>query len=181
MGAPHAARVIYPPLPPPPTHKRMKGFFVRITGICRKVHLPHPGNHTDKHLLHWFILTLCVLLCLIVLVFCGVTGSIDSWLHSLLVQLPFYPEAQDGICTVNPATVFLCSIPITLYGAAVLVHEDSLAARSLLCLLAGMVLALPCIICLLWGTLLGGAIPLCSIGLLWVFSACIPYFRATAS
>lgn len=159
----------------------MKGFFVHILSIRHKVHLPHPGNHTDKHLLHWFILTLCVLLSLIILVFCGLTGSMDSWLHSLLLQLPFYPEAQNGIYTANPATVFLCSIPITLYGAAVLVHEDSLAARSLLCLLASLVVALPGVICLLWGTLLGVAIPLCSIVLLWVYSACIPYFRSTAS
>ncbi len=159
----------------------MKGFFARIISIRHNVLLPHPNNHTDKHLLHWFILTLCVLLSLIIPVLCGFTGSLDAWLHSQLMQLPFYPDTQNGIHTVNPATVFLCSLPITLYGAAVLVHEDSLAARSLLCLLAGLVLALPCVICILWGILLGGAIPLCSIALLWAYSVCIPYFRSTAS
>lgn len=159
----------------------MKGFLVRIISIRSRVHLPHPGNHTDKHLLHWFILTLGVLLSLIVLVFCGLTGSADAWLHGLLAQLPFYPESQDGLYTINPATIFLGSIPITLYGAAILVHEDSLAARSLLCLAAALVLALPGIICLLWGILLSCTIPLCSIALLWVYSTCIPYFHPAAS
>lgn len=151
--------------PPPPTHR------------------PHHLNHGDMLWLRWGILSVSVLFCIAALVASGCMGSINQWHTAMLQGAPFYLSeagAQAG-SLLSPAMGFACCIPLTLYWAAVLMHQKNLWHRTQLSALAMVALALPGMLSVLWDTVVHTSPLLCCILLTWMLTTCIPFFSKQGS
>ena len=143
----------------------------------------HTLNTADLLWLRWAVLSLSVLFCMAALMASGCTGGMNDWHTALLQGAPFHLSATgaEAACLLSPAASFACCIPLTLYWAAVMMHQKKLRHRTELTAMLLVALALPGILCVLWDSVLPTIPLLCCVLITWFLVICIPFFGKTNS
>ncbi len=136
-----------------------------LPSLCRSL------NRTDRHLAVWFALILGTLLPMVCLLLSGALAALDEAQLRLLAGHPFYIGAEEAqVSLLSPVGTFVLCTLLSFWLAAVLVRERRYARRSQVAFLAALALALPGLICVLWGGVLYVAAPLACILFLWCYS-----------
>lgn len=151
--------------------------------FTRTARHPHHLNRGDILWLRWVVLSVSVLFCTVALMASGCTDGMNQWHTALLQGAPFrLSEAgAEAGSILSPAVTFACCVPLTLYWAAVMMHQRNLRHRTELTALALAALALPGILCVLWDTVLHTIPLLCCLLFTWLLTACIPFFAKQGS
>ncbi len=129
-----------------------------------------PHNLADRHLAAWIALCLATLLPVVALLLGGTLSACDDAQLRLLAGHPFYIGAEEAqLSLLSPAATFLFCTLLTLWLSAVLYREHRCARRTQVAFLAALVVALPGLLCVLWGGVLYVAAPLVCVLLLWCY------------
>ncbi len=150
----------------------MKSCPLRLCHLIRRL-LPAGGqlSHTDRRLALWMTLTLAALLPVVLLLLGGGLMACDDAQLRLLAGHPFYISAEEAqVSLLSPVGTFLLCTGLTLWLAAVLLREPRYGRRTQLAFLTALTMALPGLICVLWGGVLYVAAPLACTLLLWVYT-----------
>lgn len=124
----------------------------------------------DAFLLRWAGLSMATLLPVTLLMFSGAVDALELEQIRFLGGHPFYidaVEAQESL--LPPVGMFSISVVATLYLAVVLLREPSFLWRMQVTALAAIALALPGILCVLWGGIINMAAPVISVLLVWLW------------
>lgn len=151
--------------------------------LHRMLHLicPPPGRFTvgDRFLLRWLGLSFIVLALTTLAAFCGLAEELELEQIRLLGGNPFYISAEEAqISLLGPAGTFGLCLVVTLWLSAVLLRERRMAGRLQIMLPALVALALPGLLCVLWGGVLNMALPLLCALLCWLGAEMRPLARA---
>lgn len=123
----------------------------------------------DVLLARWVSLSIGVLAALVALQACRLFMPLNEWQLRVLAGDPFYLSAADAqVSLLSPGGTFGVCVCVTLYMGAALLRMPSLAARSHLCVLAAVAVALPGFMCVLWHGVLYVAQPFVCVLLLWL-------------
>lgn len=124
----------------------------RIHYILSQAKPPQQMSKADHLFLRWVLISLSTLLLVGVLTLCGVTEQLEWEQIRYLGGNPFYIDAEEAqVSLLSPAALFgLCNI-ITFYLAIVLLRERHFSGRLRVIVPALAVLALPGMLCVLWG------------------------------
>lgn len=157
---------------------KAKAIFKRIAGYCRTTRQQHALDQGDMLWLRWVVLSISVLFCLALLMACGTLAAVDQWHTELLQGVPFHLSANGAAAgsILSPVSTFACCIPLTLYWAAVMMHQSSLRHRTELTVAALLTLAFPGLLCVLWDSVLHTSALLCCVLVTWFLVICIPFF-----
>ena len=122
-------------------------------------------NRTDHLLLHWAGLCLAVLVLVVVLTAAGCMQYLEWEQIRLLGGSPFFIGAEEAqINLLGPAGTFALCLGVTFYLALALLREHRFTGRIQVGMLATVALALPGLLCVLWGGVLNMAAPvICSL------------------
>ena len=124
---------------------------------------------SDRLLLEWAALSLCVLAAVLVLVLCGITYELGLQQVRFLAGAPFYMDALEAqVDLLGNGGIFCICIPVTLYVSHLLLREKSFLMRAQYALLALLALALPGILCVLWHGVLNMSAPCICVLLAWL-------------
>lgn len=124
----------------------------------------------EMFLLRWVGLSMATLVPVTLLIVLGVVDALELEQIRFLAGHPFYidaVEAQESLLSYGG--MFAVSTVATLYLAAVLLREKSFLWRLQIAFLSVVALALPGILCVLWGGILNMAAPVISVLLLWLW------------
>lgn len=124
----------------------------------------------EMFLLRWIGLSMAALLPVTLLMVLGVVDALELEQIRFLGGHPFYidaVEAQESMLSYGG--MFAISAVATLYLAAVLLREPRFIWRLQIAFLAVIALALPGILCVLWGGIINMAAPVISVLLLWLW------------
>ncbi len=128
-------------------------------------------NRTDLRLTAWIGLVLTTLLPLVLLQLCNGMLTLDEAQLRLLAGHPFYIGAEEAqVSLLSPVGTFVLCLLLTFWLAAVLVREHRYARRTQVAFLAALAVALPGLICVLWGGVLYVASPIVCVLLLWGYT-----------
>ncbi len=137
---------------------------------CRFLPCLRPADRADRRLAAWIALCLATLLPVVLLLLGGALSAWDDTQLRLLGGHPFYISAEEAqVSLLSPSATFLFCSLFTLWLAAVLLREHRYARRTQVAFLAALALALPGLICVLWGGVLYVAAPLACVLLLWCY------------
>lgn len=135
-------------------------------------------SRADYFWLRWGVLSVSVLAVDVALLLTGVYQMIGRQQLNLLGGHPFYMEAEALTNSLlDPVTTFSLCVLLVLVLSWLLLRLRGAAARSEICFLAALALALPGCICSLYSGVLYMAPFVCSVLLLWFLSTTIPFFR----
>ncbi len=144
---------------------RRPGLFCRLCSLCRR--LPN----ADRMLAIWMLSCLATLVPVVLMQLVGLFSFLDDAQLRLLAGHPFYLGAEEAqVSLLSPVGLFCVCTLLTLWLAAVLLREHSLSHRSQVAFLAALAVALPGLLCVLWGGVLYVATPLVCIAALWCFT-----------
>ncbi len=130
-----------------------------------------PHSRTDRRLAQWILLSLGTLLPVVLLWLSGLLQALDEGQLRLLAGHPFYIGAEEAqVSLLSPLATFVLCILLTLWLAAVLLREHRCARRTQVAFLAALAMALPGLLCVLWGGVLYVAAPLACVVLLWCYT-----------
>ena len=122
-------------------------------------------------------LALGVALCLatlvpgIALMLTGALTALGDAQVRLLASHPFYMTAEEAqVNFLSPTGTFVVCLLLTLWLAAVLLREHRYTRRCQVAFLAALAVALPGLLCVLWGGVLEVAAPLLCVALLWLYT-----------
>ena len=162
---------------------KITAVFIRLTRRCHTPHTKRPLDKGDVLWLRWVVLSVSVLFCMAALMASGCTGGMNDWHTALLQGAPLHLPATGANAgsVLSPATTFACCIPLTLYWAAVMMHQKNLRHRTELTAMLLVALALPGILCVLWDSVLHTLPLLCCVLITWLLVICIPFFGKTNS
>lgn len=125
-------------------------------------------NRTDHRLLRWAGLSLSVLVLIVILTAAGVMDYLELEQIRFLGGSPFYIGAEEAqISLLGPAGTFALCLAITFYLSLVLLRERRFTGRIQVGVLAVTALALPGILCVLWGGILNMAAPVICVLACW--------------
>lgn len=161
---------------PMDTPKKSSRFHRALRFIC-----PPPGSFTvgDRFLVRWLGLSFIVLTLATAAEFSGFAEALELEQIRFLGGTPFYIGAEEAqISLLGPAGTFGLCIAVTLWLAAVLLRERRFAGRAQIMLPALVALALPGMLCVLWGGVLNMALPLLCVLLCWLGAEMRPLARA---
>ncbi len=128
-------------------------------------------NRTDRHLAAWIALTIATLLPVVCLQLGGALSALDEAQLRLLAGHPFYIGAEEAqVSLLSPVATFVLCTVLVLWLAAVLVRERRCSRRTQLAFLVALAIALPGLLCVLWGGVLYVAAPLACTALLWFYA-----------
>lgn len=131
-----------------------------LTRLLTRLRQRRAMNQTDRLLLRWASLSLCVLVLIVILTAAGAMQYLEWEQIRFLGNSPFYIGAEEAqINLLGPAGIFSLSLAVTLYLALVLLRERRFCGRLQVGLLSVVALALPGILCVLWGGILNMAAP----------------------
>ncbi len=156
----------------------MKDKLTRLRNRLQRLHRPQQMNRTDHLLLRWAGLSFCVLVLVVILSLLGVMQYLEWEQIRFLGGSPFYIGAEEAqINLLGPAGIFALCMVVTFYLALVLLRERRFAGRLLVSILAVVALALPGILCVLWGGVLNMAAPVICAMACWLGSEILHLFR----
>lgn len=142
---------------------------------------PPPGSFTvgDRFLLRWLGLSIVVLALTTAAEFFGFSDALELEQIRFLGGNPFYIGAEEAqVSLLGPAGTFWLCVAVTLWLTAVLLRERRFLGRVQIMLPALVALALPGILCVLWGGVLNmGDVLLCAL-LCWLGAELRPLVRA---
>lgn len=125
-------------------------------------------NRTDHRLLRWAGLSFSVLVLIVILTAAGVMDYLELEQIRFLGGSPFYIGAEEAqISLLGPAGTFALCLAITFYLSLVLLRERRFTGRIQVGVLAVTALALPGILCVLWGGILNMAAPVICVLACW--------------
>ena len=156
----------------------MKNHLARLRNRLQRLRSPQQMTRTDHFLLRWALLSFAVLVLIIVLTLLGTMQQLEWEQIRFLGGSPFYIGAEEAqVNLLGPAGIFALCLVVTFYLALVLLRERSFAGRLQVGLLAVVALALPGILCVLWGGVLNMAAPVICALACWLGSEIIHLFR----
>jgi hypothetical protein len=132
----------------------------------------------DHLLLRWAGLSLCVLVLIVLLSALGVIEYLELEQIRFLGGNPFYIGAEEAqISLLGPAGTFALCMGVTFYLALVQLREKHFTGRLLVAILASTALALPGILCVLWGGVLNMNAPVICALACWCGAEILHLFR----
>ncbi len=135
-------------------------------------------NRTDRLLLRWAGLSLVVLVLIVSLTAAGLMDYLELEQIRFLGGSPFYIDAEEAqISLLGPAGTFVLCLGVTLYLALVLLREKRFTGRIQVGLLTTIALALPGILCVLWGGVLNMNAPVICALACWLGAEILHLFR----
>lgn len=156
----------------------MKNHLTRLRNRLQRLRSPQQMTRTDHFLLRWALLSFAVLVLIIVLTLLGTMQQLEWEQIRFLGGSPFYIGAEEAqVNLLGPAGIFALCLVVTFYLALVLLRERSFAGRLQVGLLAVVALALPGILCVLWGGVLNMAAPVICALACWLGSEIMHLFR----
>ena len=156
----------------------MKNHLARLRNRLQRLRSPQQMTRTDHFLLRWSLLSFAVLVLIIVLTLLGTMQQLEWEQIRFLGGSPFYIGAEEAqVNLLGPAGIFALCLVVTFYLALVLLRERSFAGRLQVALLAVVALALPGILCVLWGGVLNMAAPVICALACWLGSEIMHLFR----
>jgi hypothetical protein len=156
----------------------MKNHLARLRNRLQRLRSPQQMTRTDHFLLRWALLSFAVLVLIIVLTLLGTMQQLEWEQIRFLGGSPFYIGAEEAqVNLLGPAGIFALCLVVTFYLALVLLRERSFAGRLQVGLLAVVALALPGILCVLWGGVLNMAAPVICALACWLGSEIMHLFR----
>lgn len=156
----------------------MKNHLARLRNRLQRLRSPQQMTRTDHFLLRWALLSFAVLVLIIVLTLLGTMQQLEWEQIRFLGGSPFYIGAEEAqVNLLGPAGIFALCLVVTFYLALVLLRERSFAGRLQVGLLAVVALALPGILCVLWGGVLNMAAPVICALACWLGSEILHLFR----
>lgn len=131
-----------------------------------------------RRLPRWALLCAGVLAAAALLQLCGWEEWLGDRQIIMLTGDPFQMSALDvQVSLLSPGATWALSSLLTLYLGAVLLRQPALSKRSHICLLAAAALALPGLMCVLWGGVLYVGLPLTCVLLLWLALVPLAFIR----
>ena len=156
----------------------MKDKLARLRSRLQRLRSPQKMNRTDHLLLRWAGLSFCVLVLIVVLGLLGVMQQLEWEQIRFLGGSPFYIGAEEAqVNLLGPAGIFALCMAVTFYLSLVLLRERRFAGRLQVSILAVVALALPGILCVLWGGVLNMAAPVICALTCWLGSEILHLFR----
>ena len=156
----------------------MKNHLARLRNRLQRLRSPQQMTRTDHFLLRWALLSFAVLVLIIVLTLLGTMQQLEWEQIRFLGGSPFYIGAEEAqVNLLGPAGIFALCLVVTFYLALVLLRERSFAGRLQVGVLAVVALALPGILCVLWGGVLNMAAPVICALACWLGSEIMHLFR----
>ena len=156
----------------------MKDKLARLRSRLQRLRSPRKMNRTDHLLLRWAGLSFCVLVLIVVLGLLGVMQQLEWEQIRFLGGSPFYIGAEEAqVHLLGPAGIFALCMAVTFYLSLVLLRERRFAGRLQVSILAVVALALPGILCVLWGGVLNMAAPVICALACWLGSEILHLFR----
>ena len=156
----------------------MKSHLARLRNRLQRLRSPQQMTRTDHLLLRWALLSFAVLVLIIVLTLLGTMQQLEWEQIRFLGGSPFYIGAEEAqVNLLGPAGIFALCLVVTFYLALVLLRERSFAGRLQVGLLSVVALALPGILCVLWGGVLNMAAPVICALACWLGSEIMHLFR----
>lgn len=132
-----------------------------------------PGklSAADFGLLRWVVICLLVLVTVLVLMQTGVLYEIELEQIRFLGGTPFFISAEEAqVSLLGIGGIFSICIAVTLYLSIVYLREPRFSGRLQVAVISAAALALPGLLCVLWGGVLNMAAPIiCSLGC-WVLA-----------
>ena len=133
----------------------------KLARLLKRLRTAQGMTRTDRQLLRWAGLSFAVLVLTVILTAAGTTEYLEWEQIRFLCGSPFYLGAEEAqISLLGPAGTFALCLAVTLYLALVLLRERRFAGRLQVGILSAAALALPGILCVLWGGVLNMAAPL---------------------
>lgn len=127
-----------------------------------------PGklNASDFGLLRWVVICLLVLVTVLVLMQTGVLYEIELEQVRFLGGSPFFISAEEAqVSLLGIGGIFSICIITTLYLSLVYLREPRFGGRLQVAVISTAALALPGLLCVLWGGVLNMSAPIiCSLG-----------------
>lgn len=127
-----------------------------------------PGklNAADFGLLRWVVICLLVLVTVLVLMQTGVLYEIELEQVRFLGGSPFFISAEEAqVSLLGIGGIFGICIITTLYLSLVYLREPRFGGRLQVAVISTAALALPGLLCVLWGGVLNMSAPIiCSLG-----------------
>ena len=133
----------------------------------------NPGRLTaaDFGLLRWVAMCVVVLLLVVLLMMGGVLYELELEQVRFLGGSPFFISAEEAqISLLGPAGTFALCIVVTLYMGLAYLREPRFGGRLQMALVSLVALALPGLLCVLWGGVLNMAAPLICALLCWLLA-----------
>ncbi len=132
----------------------------RLTALLQRLRSPRQMNRTDHRLLHWAGLSFAVLVLIVALTAAGAMQYLEWEQIRFLGGSPFFIGAEEAqVSLLGPAGIFALCLAVTFYLSLVLLSERRFSGRLQIALLSLVALALPGILCVLWGGVLNMAAP----------------------
>jgi hypothetical protein len=156
----------------------MKNHLARLRNRLQRLRSPQQMTRTDHFLLRWALLSFAVLVLIIVLTLLGTMQQLEWEQIRFLGGSPFYIGAEEAqVNLLGPAGIFALCMAVTFYLSLVLLRERRFAGRLQVSILAVVALALPGILCVLWGGVLNMAAPVICAMACWLGSEILHLFR----
>ena len=156
----------------------MKNHLARLRNRLQRLRSPQQMTRTDHFLLRWALLSFAVLVLIIVLTLLGTMQQLEWEQIRFLGGSPFYIGAEEAqVNLLGPAGIFALCMAVTFYLSLVLLRERRFAGRLQVSILAVVALALPGILCVLWGGVLNMAAPVICALACWLGSEILHLFR----
>lgn len=135
-------------------------------------------NRTDHLLLRWAGLSFVVLVLIVILTAAGLMEYLELEQIRFLAGSPFYIGAEEAqVSLMGPVGTFALCLGVTLYLALVLLREKSFTGRIQVGVLTILALALPGILCVLWGGVLNMNAPVICALVCWLGAEILHLFR----
>lgn len=149
-----------------------------LTSLLTRLRERAGMNRTDHFLLSWAGLSFAVLVLLVVLTACGLMQYLEWEQIRFLGGAPFFIGAEEAqINLLGPAGIFSLCLLVTFYLSLVLLREQSFCGRLQISLLALTALALPGILCVLWGGVLNMNAPVICALTCWLGAEALHFYR----
>ena len=127
--------------------------------------LPGKLNSADCGLIRWVVLSVVVLALIVVLMLSGALYEMELEQVRFLGGAPFFISAEEAqVSLLGTTGIFILCTVVTLYLGLAYLREPRFGGRLQLALVSTVALALPGLLCVLWGGILNMAAPvICSI------------------
>lgn len=149
-----------------------------LTRLLTRLRQHQSMNQTDWLLLRWASLSFSVFVLIVILTVAGTMQYLEWEQIRFLGNSPFYIGAEEAqINLLGPTGIFSLCLVVTLYLALVLLRERRFYGRLQVGLLSVVALALPGILCVLWGGILNMAAPVICALACWLGAEILHLFR----
>lgn len=152
-----------------------------LASLLRRLRESQQMNRTDHLLMRWAGLSLFTLVLTVSLTAAGVMQYLEWEQIRFLGGSPFFIGAEEAqINLLGPAGIFGLCLAVTFYLALVFLRERHFSGRLQVFLLALVALALPGMLCVLWGGIMNMSAPLICTLTCWIGAEILHLFHHRA-